>query len=91
MSDVLAANLMLTEQLFFPPILCLFRMKIVRFIIFKFISSSSHSHVCLVINPNSRSSPIIGNKITRYAYDRFFHLMTILRSVSDSTWVIALC
>jgi len=36
-------------------------------------------------------SPSIGNNITRYAYNRFFHLMTILRSVSDSTWVIALC
>ena len=73
---------------FFPPILYPFRMKIVRFIIFKFLSSISHSHVCLVIVPNWRSSlPSIGNNITRY---RFFHLMTILRSVSDSTWVIAL-
>jgi len=52
MSDVLAAYLMLTELLFFPPILYPFRMKIVRFINFKFLSSISHSHVCLVIVPN---------------------------------------
>jgi len=52
MSDVLAANLMLTELLFFPPILHIFRLKIVRFIIFKFLSSISHSHVCLVIVTN---------------------------------------
>ena len=52
MSDVLAAHLMLTELLFFPPILYLFRMEIVRFLIFKFLSSISHSHVCLVIVPN---------------------------------------
>jgi len=51
MSDVLAANMMLTELLFFP-ILYPFRMKIVRFIIFKFLSSISHSHVCLVIASN---------------------------------------
>ena len=77
---------------FFPPILYHFRMKIVRLIIFKFLSSISHSSVCLVIVPNWRSSlPSIGNNITSYAYNRFFHLMTILRSVSDSTWVIALC
>ena len=77
---------------FFPQILYPFRMKIVRFIIFKFLSSISHSHVCLVIVPNWRSSlPSIGNNITRYAYNRFFHSMMILRSVSDSTWVIALC
>ena len=37
MSDVLAANLMLTELLFFPQIFYLFRMKIVRLIIFKFL------------------------------------------------------
>ena len=52
MSDVLAANLMLTELMFLSPILYPFRMKIVRFIIFKFLSSISHSHVCLVIVPN---------------------------------------
>ena len=52
MSDVLAVNLMLTELLLFPPILYLFRMKIVRFIIFKFLSSISHFHVCLGIVPN---------------------------------------
>jgi len=76
----------------FTPILYRFRMKIVRFIIFKFLSSISHSHVCLVIILNWRSSPLsIGNNITRYAFNRFFHLMMILRSVSDSTWVIALC
>jgi len=78
MSDVLAANLMSTELLFFPPILYPFRMKIVRFIIFKFLSSISHSHVCLVVIPNGRSSlPSIGNNISHYAYNRFFHLMTI--------------
>ena len=77
---------------FFSTILYPFRMKLVSFIIFKFLSSISHSHVCLVIDPNWRSSlPNIGNNITRYAYNRFFHLMMILRSVSDSTWVIALC
>jgi len=43
--SVLAANLMLTEQLFFPPILYPFRVKIVRFIIFMFLSSISHSCV----------------------------------------------
>jgi len=92
MPDVLAANLLLTELLFLPRILYLFRMKIVRFIIFKFLSSISHYHMCLVIVLNWRSSlPSIGNNITRYAYNRFFHLMTILRSVSNSTWVIALC
>jgi len=32
MPDVSAANLMLTELMFFSPILYLFRMKIVRFI-----------------------------------------------------------
>jgi len=52
MSDVLAAYLILTELLFLPQILHPFRMKIVRFIIFKFLSSISHSHVCLVIVPN---------------------------------------
>ena len=77
---------------FFPQILYPFRMKIVRLIIFKFLSSISHSHECFVIGPNWRSSlPSIGNNITRYTYNRFFHLMTILRSVSDSAWVIALC
>jgi len=76
---------------FFSPILYPFRMKIVRFIIFKFLSSISHSHVCLVIISNWRSSPSIGNNITRYAFNRLFHLMMIFRSVSDSTWVIALC
>ena len=55
MSDVLAAYLMLTELLFFPPILYPFRMEIVRFIIFKFLSSISHSHVCLVMVPNWRA------------------------------------
>ena len=74
------------------PILYPFRMKIVRFIIFKFLSSTSHSRVCLVFTPNWRSSPpSIGNNITRYAFNWFFHVMMILRSVSDSTWVIALC
>jgi len=34
MTGVLAANLILAELLFFPPIIYLFRMKIVRFIIF---------------------------------------------------------
>jgi len=34
---------------------------------------------------------MIGNNITRCAYNRFVYLMTILRSVSDSTWVIAFC
>jgi len=82
MTGVLAANLMLTELLFFPAIIYLFRMKVVRFIIFKFLSSTSHSHVCLVIVPNWKSSLFsIGNNITRYAYDRFFHLMTILSAV----------
>jgi len=52
MSGVLAASLMLTELLFFSPIFYPFRMKIVRFIIFKFLSSISHSHVCLVVVPN---------------------------------------
>jgi len=52
MCDVLAANLMLTELLFFSPILYPFRMNIVRFIIFKFLSSISHSRACLVIVPN---------------------------------------
>ena len=76
----------------FSPILYPSRMKMVRFIIFKFISSISHSHVCLVIVPNWRC-PItsIRKNITRYTYNRFFHLMMILRSASDWTWVIALC
>jgi len=52
MSDVLAAYLMLTELLFLSPILYPFRMKIVRLKIFKFLSSISHSNVCLVIVPN---------------------------------------
>ena len=52
MSDVLAVYLMLTELLFFPPILFPFRVEIVRLIIFKFLSSISHSHVWLVIVPN---------------------------------------
>jgi len=48
-------------------------MNIVRFIIFKFLSSISHSIVCLVIVPNRRISlPSIGNNVTRYAYNRFF-------------------
>jgi len=76
----------------FSPVLYPFRMNILRFIIFKFLSSISHSHVCLIIVPNWRSSlPSIGNNITRYTYKRFFHLMAILRSISDSRWVIALC
>ena len=76
---------------FFSPILYPFRMKVVRFIIFKFLLSNSHSRVCLVVVPNWRSSlPGIGNNITRYAYKRFFHLMAILRSISDSTWVIGI-
>jgi len=84
MSNVLAANLMLTELMFFPQILYPFRMKIIRFTIFKFLSSISYSHVCLVIVPNRRSPlPSIGNDITRYEYNRFFHLMMILHSVSD--------
>jgi len=52
MSDVLAAYLLLTELMFFSPILHPFRMKIVRFIIFKFLSSISHCHVYLVIISN---------------------------------------
>jgi len=76
----------------FTPVLYPFRMKIVRLIIFKFLSSISHSHVCWVIVPNWRCPlPSIGNNITRYTYNRFFHLMMILHSVSDWTWVIALC
>jgi len=59
---------------FSSPILYPFRMKIVRFIIFKFLSSISHSRVCLVIVPNWSSLPSIGNNITLYAYNRFFHL-----------------
>jgi len=92
LSDVLAANLLLTELMLFSPILYPFRMKIVRVIIFKFLSSISHSHVCLVIVPNWRCHlPSIGDNITRYTDNRFFHLKMILRSVSDWTWVIALC
>jgi len=76
----------------FSPISYPFRMKIIRFIIFKFLSSISHPHVCLVIVSNWRSSlPNIGNNITSYAYNRVFYIMMILRSVWDSTWVIVLC
>ena len=59
----------------FSPSLYLFRLKIVRFTFFKFLSSISHSHVSLVIVPNWRSSlPSVVNNITCYAYNRFFHL-----------------
>ena len=49
-------SLMLTKSLLFFQIFYYFRMKIVRLMLFKFLSSISHPRVCLVIFPNWRSS-----------------------------------
>jgi len=68
--DVLATNLMLTGLLFlFSTFPIRLRWNKVRFIIFKFLSSISHLHLCLIIIQNWRSSRRwVENNILRYAW-----------------------
>ena len=71
----------------------LFGWKQVRFVILKFLSSVSEPHVCLVIVPNWRSSLHCVEKNVQHPLRMTDSsiLMTILRSIEDSTRVIALC
>jgi len=64
--------------------------KEVKVMSFKFLSPISHPRVCLVI-VQTEEAHFTALKITFcVAHDRLLHLMTTLRSVSDSMWVIAL-
>jgi len=58
---------------------------------FKFLSSISHHRVFGNRSKLKLFSLVLGITFTLCINNRLFHLMTILLSVSDSTWVIALC
>jgi len=58
--------------------------------IFKFLSSISHQRVFGNRTKLKLFSLAFGITLN-VMHNRFFHLMTILLSVSDSTWVTALC
>ena len=68
-----------------------FRMKIVISMIYTFPSSISHAYEC-VLSLQTEEAPFAAFRITFCVNNnRLLHLMTIFRSVSDSTRVVALC
>jgi len=61
--------------------------------IFKFLSSISHPNVCLVwLSFQTEETLFAALRLTFYVnYKQPLHLMAIIRFVSDSTRVLALC
>jgi len=91
MFDVVATNLILTGLFFFPHLLSFQDKNKLRFMIFKFLSPSSHPNV-FWSSFYTKEALFVAWRVTFYLnYKQLLQLMAIFRSASDLRRVLALC